>query len=131
MGESMLTQWGLLLLRLVGGGTMLIAHGLPKFMKLWHGDTVGFIDPLGVGDSVSLALAVFAEVICAFLVTIGLKTRLAVIPLIITMVVAFFVIHSSDPFMQKELAFIYLAIYLTIFMTGPGWYSVDKQFNKL
>lgn len=131
MVQSTLSHWGLLLLRIISGGVMLIAHGIPKFMRLWQGEAAGFKDPFGVGETVSLGLAVFAEVFCAILVMIGLKTRLALIPLIITMVVAFFVIHSEDAFKQKELAFIYLAMYLTLFLTGPGWYSVDKQFNKV
>lgn len=131
MVQSTLSHWGLLLLRIFSGGVMLIAHGIPKFMRLWQDEAAGFKDPFGVGETVSLGLAVFAEVFCAILVMIGFKTRLALIPLIITMVVAFFVIHSGDAFKQKELAFMYLAMYLTLFMTGPGWYSVDKQFNKI
>jgi putative oxidoreductase len=131
MDQSMLSHWGLLLLRIISGGGMLIAHGYPKLVRLLQGEVAGFKDPFNLGETVSLGLAVFAEVFCAILVIIGFKTRLALIPLIITMVVAFFVIHSGDPFKQKELAFIYLAMYMTLFMTGPGWYSLDKQFNKL
>ena len=36
--------------------------------------------------------------------------RLAMLPMIFTMCIAFFVVHGSDPFAVKELAFIYLEI---------------------
>ena len=46
------------------------------------------------------------------LLIIGLFTRQAVIPLIITMLVAIFVIHGDDPFKDKEMAILYLIPYI-------------------
>ena len=45
-------DWGLLILRLVGGSFML-THGYPKLMKVISGD-FGFADPFGLGPTVSL-----------------------------------------------------------------------------
>ena len=118
------TDLGLLILRLMAGGAML-THGYPKLQKLLNGN-FQFGDPLGLGSEVSLVLAVFAEVICSVLVIIGLTTRLAVIPLIITMGVAFFIVHGADDFKTKEMAFLYLGIFLSLFFTGPGKFSADK-----
>ncbi len=53
---------------------------------------------LGMSGELSLTLTVFAEIICSVFILFGLGTRLAVIPLIITMLVAVLYIHSSDPF---------------------------------
>ncbi|WP_207426938.1 DoxX family protein [Pedobacter sp. SYSU D00535] len=118
---------GLLILRVFAGGLML-THGLPKLMKVMEGNTQ-FGDPLGLGTELSLYLAILAEVLCALLVILGLFTRIATIPLIITMFVAFFVVHASDPLTVKELALIYLSIFLTIFFTGPGNYSIDRKIR--
>lgn len=109
---------------------MLIGHGWGKLASF--GDRMGgFPDPLGIGSAASLGGAVFAEVVCAALVTIGLFTRAALIPLIFTMAVAAFMIHGSDPFFgsgrSKEMALLYLVSYVVLFLTGPGKYSVDKQ----
>lgn len=114
---------GLLLLRIAAGGAML-THGIPKLMKALSGDTQ-FGDPIGIGPELTLYLAIFAEVVCAALIIVGLFTRLALIPLIATMLVAFFLVHSADPFGIKEMAFIYLSIFVTLFLTGPGKYSID------
>lgn len=119
----------LLVMRIIGGGFML-AHGIPKLMKLFGGGEIQFANPFGIGAGPSLALTVFAEVLCAALVLIGLKTRLATIPLIITMLVAAFMIHGADPFGKKELALMYLGVYTALLMLGSGKYSVDGALAK-
>lgn len=103
----------------------MFTHGFPKFYKLMAGGEVQFRDVLGMGPAVSLSLAVFAEVICSTFVLVGLGTRLATIPLIITMLTAAFVAHADDPFGKKELPLLYLFIYITVLILGSGKYSID------
>lgn len=103
----------------------MLTHGWPKLQKVINGN-FQFGDPLGIGPEASLILTVFAEVVCSILLILGLATRLAVIPLITTMAVAFFIVHAADDFKTKELALIYLSIFLCIFFTGPGKLSLDK-----
>jgi putative oxidoreductase len=55
-----------------------------------------------------------------------LGTRLAAIPLLITMLVAVLIVHSADAFGNKELALLYAVIYLTLIFTGGGKFSADK-----
>lgn len=108
----------------------MLTHGYPKLMKLLDGGNITFADPFGIGAVPSLVLAVFAEVLCAALLTLGLFTRLAVVPLIVTMAVAAFVQHGADPFGKKELALIYLVAYALIFAKGSGGFSVDRLRRK-
>lgn len=125
-----LNDLGLLILRLFLGLTMLIAHGIGKLGRLFGGEEIQFSDPFGVGDTTSLALAVFAEVVCSILLTLGLLTRWALIPLITTMLVAAFIIHIADDFGIMERALLYGVGYITLFLTGPGKYSVDHYLRK-
>lgn len=120
---------GLLILRVSTGLIMLFAHGWGKLINF---STIApqFADPIGVGPTVSLALAVFAEVFCAVAVIIGLKTRWAVVPLVITMIVAVGIVHASDPWGKKELGIMYMISFLALFFTGPGKYSVDGVMGK-
>jgi len=127
-----LSATGILLLRLFFGGGMLIGHGWGKLMRF--GELFGeFPDPLGISSGASLIGAVFAEVVCAALVTLGLFTRAALIPLIFTMTVAAFMVHQADPFFgpgrSKEMAVCYLVAYIVLFLTGPGKFSLDKQLS--
>src|SRR5690606_22386706 len=89
---------------------MMLVHGLPKLEKLIAGGEVQFADPIGVGPTASLALAVFAEVFCSLLIMFGLMTRFATIPLIITMLVAVFQVHMNDGFSRQELGMHYLLV---------------------
>src|SRR5687768_15517443 len=72
---------------------LILTHGIPKLQKLLSGEEIQFIDPYGLGLTASFALATFAEFFCGLLVMLGLATRLAVIPLIITMATAVIFAH--------------------------------------
>ena len=79
----------------------------------------------------SLSLVVFAEFFCSLAIAIGFITRgAAVIPVIITMMVAVFVIHSDDSWGKKELGMMYLIPLMTILITGPEKYSIDKLISS-
>lgn len=109
----------------------MIVHGIGKWHMLMSGaDTSQFPDPLHIGHSTSLGLAVFAEVVCSALLFVGFATRLVVLPLIITMIVAVFIIHGAQGFQERELAGLYLLIYLVLFSTGSGKYSLDHVIYK-
>lgn len=116
---------GLLILRLGIGGLML-THGYPKLMRLFSGD-IKFGDPLGIGGEISFILIVFAEFLCSILIMLGIYTRLAAIPLIIAMATAAFIHHAADPLNVKELALLYLVVYVCLLFTGSGKYAVDKK----
>ncbi len=120
---------GKLVLRLAFGGSMLFAHGIPK-LQSWSEHSAAFPDPFGVGSQVSMGLAISAELFAAGLVMIGALTRLSLIPLMVTMAVAFFWAHGADPWKIKELAFLYMAAFGALFFVGPGRISVDAVLNK-
>ena len=124
------TDIAILLLRLAFGGMMLFSHGWGKMMKFFADEPISFGDPIGLGVEASLFLAVFAEVFCAILLVIGLTTRWAAIPLIITMLVAIFIVHGDDPFSKKEFGLLYLIPYITLLLTGAGRFSLDAIFKK-
>lgn len=117
---------GLLVLR-VAFGLFMLVHGIQKVMG-FSAMSEGFPDPIGMGSQLSLIMAIGAEVGCSLLLILGLGTRLAVIPLAFTMVIALFVVHGADPWKVKELAAIYLATYAVLFITGPGEFSLDHKF---
>ncbi|MBK9291161.1 MAG: DoxX family protein [Bacteroidetes bacterium] len=127
MNDGLLSLW--LLFFRVALALMMLTHGLPKLAKLLPGQEIVFPDPLGIGTLPSLLLAVFAEVVCSLLILLGLGTRLAAIPLAITMAVAAFMVHAGDPFARKELALMYLLSYITLIVTGSGKFSVDRYLK--
>jgi putative oxidoreductase len=119
----------MLCMRLAFGGMMLLNHGIPKMMK-FEAKVNGFPDPLHIGHKWSLILVIFAEVFCSLFVIIGLFTRAAIIPLLITMLVAVFLVHLHDPLADMELALVYTAAYAVLLLCGPGRLSVDGMMGK-
>lgn len=123
--NSIIVSWISLLMRFVFGLTMLNVHGWRKLMMVVEGDPGDFADPIGLGPSMSLYMTVFAEVVCSAMLVLGFFTRGVLIPLLVTMLVAIFVIHFADPIQKKELAIIYATAYVVILILGPGKFSVD------
>lgn len=124
------TDLALLVLRVCLGGSMLLLHGWGKLQKILRGD-VEFADPLGIGALPTLILAVFTEVICAALLIAGAWTRFCAFLLSITMGVAFFISHHaklSGPG-NGELAFIFLAGFVTLLIAGGGRFGFDRKLG--
>jgi putative oxidoreductase len=118
----------MLILRL-GVGILMMMHGYDKlkhFGDLQH----KFMNFLGIGSTMSLALLVFAEFFCSLFLILGLFTRLAVIPLIIATCVMVFKAHNGDVFGDGETAALYLTAYLVLLFVGPGRVSVDSMIGK-
>ena len=120
---------GLLLLRVGVSFSMIYLHGYSKLINFSEFSTE-FADPLGVGIFTSLGLALFAEFFCSLFLIIGLLTRLSSIPLIITMIVATWIINCGKDFIYQEKSFIYLISYIILLISGGGRYSIDYFIKK-
>ena len=118
----------LLIVRVVFG-VMLMNHGIDKWAN-YQELSAGFPNPLGIGSPLSLGLAIFGELACSMAFIIGFLYRLAMIPMIFTMCVAFFIVHADDPFAVKELAFVYLVVFVLMYIVGPGKFAVDRWISK-
>ena len=110
-------------------GLLFLSHGYNKLML--HASMADlFADPFGLGSTISFWLVVFAEVVCSFALIFGILQRVTLIPMIIAMAVAFFVVHGGDAFAAKELSFIYLTVFIILYITGPGEFSFDSLIGK-
>jgi putative oxidoreductase len=110
---------------------MIFGHGWGKLTSFSE-KAASFPDPLGVGNTTSAALAVTGEVLCSLLIALGLVTRLAAVGAIVTMAVAFFLVHHAKLTGEHngELAFVYLVGFVTIFIAGPGRFSIDSKLLR-
>lgn len=119
------TRWtdsATLFLRIFAGG-MLLYHGI---MKIQNFDYMAgsFPTVLWMSSTVSLIVATIVEIGCALLIIAGALTRLALIPAAFTMFVATFFTHAEGGF--GELSFVYMGIFIALFISGPGMYSMDR-----
>jgi putative oxidoreductase len=120
---------GALILRVAFGLLLLIDHGLGKITHFSDYEYT-FFNFLNIGHRWSLVLCIFAEVVCAGLLTLGLFTRLAALVLVVNFGVASFMAMKGQTLEHRELPLLFLAAFLTLLLTGPGKYSVDGAMGK-
>lgn len=109
-------------------GILFFSHGLIKLMD-FNALSETYPSILGLGSYMTLMIAIFCEFCCSLFLIAGLLQRIMVIPMIVAMAVAFFDVHDAM-FPEGELALIYLIMFLLLFFTGPGKYSVDYLIDR-
>lgn len=114
----------LLVLRIVFG-LLLMSHGYQKLMGFDALAAGAFPDPLGIGGTASVSLAIFGELFCSVAFIFGFLYRLSMIPMIVTMLVAFIFVHKCSV-AEGELALVYLVSFIGLYIAGPGRYSLDS-----
>ena len=127
---SSATKSALLLFARVIFGFLFLSHGIAK-LHVYSEATDTFPNPIGLGSTLSLWLVLFAEILCSLGFILGSLFRLCLIPMIFTMCIAFFVIHAGAPLAAKELSLMYLTIFILLYITGPGRYSIDNILKRI
>ncbi len=122
-------NFGLLVIRLFTGISLVFAHGIGKIPP-----SDGFINgvsELGFPIPGFFAwMSGIAEFFGGLLLALGFATRPFALLIGINMGVAAFLQHADDPYSIKERALLFFFIALFIFITGAGKYSVDKVINR-
>ena len=126
--SSLETDLAALSLRLILGGLMFY-HGYQK-IQMYDQILPMFTDVIGIGSKLSFNLVIFAEFFCGLLVIIGLFTRLAIIPILISFIVVFFVALKNYGFQEKELPLLFLLLCFPVFILGSGKVSIDRLIQK-
>lgn len=124
---------GLLALRLAGIVPLLLRHGLEKIFT-FSAMAAHFPDPLHIGAVPSLIFATASDAICSVLMIVGLATRWAALISFVNIFVAWAFVHKfrflgrgAEP---GEVTVLYLAILLTLFVSGAGKYSFDGSLRS-
>jgi len=104
-------------------GALFMMHGLDKLTHFNELSTT-YTSVLGLGSYMTLMLSIFTELCCSIFLMTGLLVRITVIPMIVAMAVAFFDVHDAM-MPEGELALIYLILFIILYLTGPGRYSID------
>lgn len=133
-------DFGILLIRLILG-LLMAFYGYEKLIHFNEMAASDFwmkqVSFLGMPSKISLGLTVFAELVCSVLLILGLFTRISLFFLLFCMAWIFLVVFplaildKGDNGYKFNDAFVYFMIYLGLFFTGPGRYSLDaKLWNR-
>lgn len=114
----------------IGFGGMMLTHGWGKLNRFLSGD-YSFADPVGIGETPTLILAVLGEFVFPIFLIFGFKTRLSAILPGLTMLVAALIVHAGDPWRKQEFPLLYFCGFLAIYLLGSGKYSLDWKLKKV
>jgi putative oxidoreductase len=127
--SAALTASGLLFMRVMAAVLLFSIHWLPKLLD-WSGELQRIEDPFGLGAPLTLGLAVLAEVVCPVLLVLGVVARLACLPVLAVLLVALVVVHPEWSLEQGQFAWLLVALYGGLALTGPGLYSVSGLIGR-
>ncbi|MDZ3994604.1 DoxX family protein [Pseudomonas sp. Teo4] len=120
---------GLLFLRVSAALLLLQIHGLPKLLN-WSTELQRIEDPFGLGPTLTLTMAVFAEVVCPVLLMLGVFARLACLPVLAVLGVALVVVHPEWTLEQAQFAWLFTVLFIGLAITGPGaWTFKTPTFS--
>jgi putative oxidoreductase len=124
--EDTARNLGLLFLRLSGAAFLFCVHGLPKWLH--YSEQLRQIeDPFHLGASLTLGLAIFAEVLCPLAIALGLLTRLACLPILTVLIIALALVHPEWTLEQGQFGWLLLIIFTTLLVSGPGRYALSHR----
>jgi putative oxidoreductase len=126
-------QWLALLLGRLAVGLLFVSTGWGKVHNLDR--VTHFFQELGIpAPGFHAVLVGYSELVCGALLVIGLASRLATVPLIISMVVAILTAKRADLHGLFDLVgfdeFTYLVVLVMIAILGPGAVSLDAPIAR-
>jgi putative oxidoreductase len=122
-----------LLLGRLAVGLLFMSTGWGKVHNL--AKVTSFFETLGIpAPGFHAVLVGYSELLCGTALVIGLLTRLATIPLIVSMIVAILTAKRGELHGLFDLVgfeeFTYLIVLLMIAILGPGDWSADRPLAK-
>ena len=123
------SEIGIVILRL-GAAGMMLSHGWPKLLLLLQGHGAEWMNPIGIGSTLSLLLCTFAEFFCSLAIFVGLFTRLAALALVLNFWVILFIYGAQNAWAQNELPLLYLFCFAALLCTGAGPLSLDRLLAR-
>ena len=121
--NSALGDLGLLVLRVFTGLSLAYAHGWSKVPP--GEEFVKTVTSLGFPAEMAY-LTMLTEFFGGLALAMGLLTRPVALAMVINFAVAGFMSHAADPYVRKELPFLFLAVATMFLSVGAGRFSVDR-----
>ena len=125
--QAKIIQFSPIPLRIIAG-IGFIMHGLPKLLDI-PGTQTSFIN-MGLPPELSIIIGLL-ETIGGLAILLGILTRIAAGLLVINMIGAIIQVKLAKGFIGGyELDLLYLAIMISLMITGPGKLSIEKNILK-
>jgi putative oxidoreductase len=133
LGIAKKLEWLALLVARLTVGVEFVSTGWGKVHNL--DKVIGYFGELGIpAPAINATFASYTELVCGSLLVLGLASRLAACPLIVTMIVAIITAKKDELHGVTDLVgfveWTYIAILGTVVVFGPGLVSADTFVGK-
>ncbi|WP_298545804.1 DoxX family protein [uncultured Aquimarina sp.] len=122
-------DWVLLGYRIAISLSILSIHGAKKIIH-FEEEIIHIPDPFHMGGYVATIIAIFANVVCAIFIAMGLFTRFFALGALSIPLIGLLVVHINDPWAIKDVPLMYSIAFLIILILGPGRHSLDRIVSK-
>lgn len=127
LNKQKLIDFAPLPLRIIAGAGFM-AHGLPKLIDITNSQN-SFVN-MGLPPELAIVIGLL-EFIGGLAIILGVLTRISAILLTIDMIGAIFTVKLSKGFIGGfELDLLYLAIMISLILTGAGSLSIEKNLLR-
>lgn len=110
-------------------GSFMVYHGWEVFDTVKMNEYVKWMSDIKLSSpSFMPYLGKTIELVTGIFLALGLFTRIAVIPLAITMGFICFALGEGRIFMEEQYPFLFVLFSFLFFFTGPGSWSMDRLF---
>lgn len=121
------TRWNdiaILFLRLFIGAVMLL-HIIGK-LQTYDNEILDYPHILGFDSATSFAITTILEGLFTALIILGIATRFAaLVMIVISAMVVVYGFSQGAPSPEAKLSFIYMGIYITLTISGGGYYAFN------
>lgn len=126
--ERIWLEPGMAMVRVIVG-LFMVYHGWEIFNAQKMADYTKWLTDLAFPlPAVMAAIGKLCELVSGLLLTVGLFTRLAVFPLMATMLGICFAMGKGRVFYEDQHPFLFVLLGLVFFFYGSGKYSLDHTF---
>ena len=128
--QEKISSFGVVFIRLAFGYHLLY-YSWESVMSFDVSSDADFLLSLGIPFPTMMAWAyLLTEFIGGCALIVGFKVRLISIPLIVTFLVAYFLVHKGDPYLDSFQALQMLAVSFFFLFNDSGKYSIDGFLKK-
>ena len=116
-------------------GIVILLHIIGK-LQTYDNTILAYPQILGLDAATSFAMATFIEGLLAAMIVLGIATRFAAVAMsIVSALVVIYSIMQGNVTTDIKLYFIYIGIYVTLAISGGGYYSfrvpdLSKKYPK-
>jgi putative oxidoreductase len=119
--EGRISDWALLVFRVLLSVQMIYVHGIKKFSEAPE----EVPNPFQMPAMLVYVYAILSSVFFPVLTALGLFTRISAAAVLLTTLIGYFFVHGADDASVRDVPYMYSVSFLLVLILGPGRFAAD------